>query len=335
MSLILEALRKSEQQRRLGEPPTLDSESAWAARRWHGTPTRAARWPWIAGAFVLLAVGGAAWWWLRPVVDTDAPPAAAPAAEAAPDTRPVAATRADSASPAADAAPPATAPAAAPPAAAPTPPPVAPPTMAAEPVVVGGPIDPSIQARLNAPTPAPDGEYPEGPAPADAAAVMTPAPAAGTRAAAPPAATAPVATEALPAVAPVSATPAAPDAAAPPEAVAPAAARPAAPPTAASTAPVATAPVDTPAPPPVAPPASGDVPLVYALPLATRQALPPLKLAMHVWNADPARRFVILGDSRAAEGESAGSELTVVEIRRDGVVLDFRGTRFLLPRGGY
>jgi general secretion pathway protein B len=63
--------------------------------------------------------------------------------------------------------------------------------------------------------------------------------------------------------------------------------------------------------------------------------LPPLRLSMHVWNADPARRFVILGEARAVEGEAAGDDLRIVEIRRDGVVLEFRGTRFLLPRGGY
>jgi general secretion pathway protein B len=69
--------------------------------------------------------------------------------------------------------------------------------------------------------------------------------------------------------------------------------------------------------------------------LAIRQSLPPLKLSMHVWNADPARRFVILGETRATEGENAADDLRIVEIRRDGVVLDFRGTLFLLPRAGY
>jgi general secretion pathway protein B len=53
-----------------------------------------------------------------------------------------------------------------------------------------------------------------------------------------------------------------------------------------------------------------------------------------VWNADPTRRFVILDGVRASEGEPAGDSMTVLEIRRDGVVLDFRGTRFVLPNGG-
>ncbi|MFN9730902.1 MAG: hypothetical protein ACK59M_10630, partial [Pseudomonadota bacterium] len=68
MSLILDALRKSEQQRRLGEPPTLGSESAWAARRWHAAPSRGLRAPWIVGALALAAAAAGIAWWLRPVV---------------------------------------------------------------------------------------------------------------------------------------------------------------------------------------------------------------------------------------------------------------------------
>ena len=75
-------------------------------------------------------------------------------------------------------------------------------------------------------------------------------------------------------------------------------------------------------------------PRVYELPLAVRQTLPPLKLSMHVWNADPAFRFIILDDTRASEGQVAGKGINVIEIRRDGVLLEMNGTRFVLPRGG-
>ena len=34
------------------------------------------------------------------------------------------------------------------------------------------------------------------------------------------------------------------------------------------------------------------------------------------------------------EGDTLGSDTVVKEIRPDGVVLEFRGTRFLVPRGG-
>jgi general secretion pathway protein B len=296
MSLILEALRKSEQQRRLGETPTLATDSAWATRRWHGAATRGARWPWIVLALLLVAGGAAAWWLLPRGSETPAVPA--PGAEAAVST--------GTGDPA-----PAPAPAAIPvdpqPQATIAAPPVAIDPMPAPVVAVppaselpGGPA-----VRLEAPTPSPDGEYPEVPAPADRVASTEPA---------------------MPADAPATATsaqiPAAPAIAPPPVAE------------------------PTPASPPESPPAptsaapamqstGGDVLPVYALSLAIRQSLPPLKLSMHVWNADPARRFVILGDTRATEGENAADDLRIVEIRRDGVVLDFRGTQFLLPRAGY
>jgi general secretion pathway protein B len=74
--------------------------------------------------------------------------------------------------------------------------------------------------------------------------------------------------------------------------------------------------------------------MVWQLSLTQRQALPPLKLSMHVWNRDPARRFVILDGARLAEGQSNDKDVGVIEIRRDGVLLQHRGARFVLPRGG-
>lgn len=316
MSLILEALRKSEQQRRLGEPPTLDSESAWAARRWHGAPARRARWPWVALVLTLVAAGAGAAWWLRPTAEVPpAPPTAAhdetpPPASATPTSAPASADGGPSGTqmPSTQAAS----------AAEPVPQNMPDAAVASAPAVAGGALDPAVAARLDAPTPSPDGEYASGPAPADSVAVPATAPAA-----APPPAEAPrvqpAPAEPMPAVAePVAPAPIA-SAAPPPQ--------PTAPPVPPASAPLAGI------PPPSAD--TADVPLVYALPLTTRQALPPLALSMHVWNADPTRRFVILDDARAAEGETAGSEITVIEIRRDGVVLDHRGTRFFLPRSGY
>jgi len=92
-----------------------------------------------------------------------------------------------------------------------------------------------------------------------------------------------------------------------------------------------------PTPPPSAPgidPSLPAVPLVYELPLATRQSLPELKLNMHVYNADPARRFVIIDGTRAGEGQPIGQGLDVAEIRPDGIVLRYQNQAFLLPRGG-
>ena len=55
---------------------------------------------------------------------------------------------------------------------------------------------------------------------------------------------------------------------------------------------------------------------------------------MHVYGADPARRFVVLNDSRLTEGEKTSDEIFVREIRPDGVVLEFQNQRFFFPRDG-
>ena len=86
------------------------------------------------------------------------------------------------------------------------------------------------------------------------------------------------------------------------------------------------------APAPVAPPPASDVPELGELPSAFRQSLPPMKLTLHYFNAEPARRFVLINGVRAIEGQPVEGGMTVVEIRADGVVLEFRGTRFFLSR---
>lgn len=77
-----------------------------------------------------------------------------------------------------------------------------------------------------------------------------------------------------------------------------------------------------------------DVPTYYDLPFATRKALPQLNLSMHVYTADPKRRFVILDGTRMAEGDTTSDSITVREIRPDGVILEFQGQRFFFPRDG-
>ncbi len=61
-----------------------------------------------------------------------------------------------------------------------------------------------------------------------------------------------------------------------------------------------------------------------------RESLPPLKISMHLWNADPARRFVILDGNRVVEGDRVG-DAVVKTITPDGVVIDWRGQRIKLP----
>ena len=73
MSLILEALRKSEAQRRLGRAPDLMSETPAAAPvRRRAMPA----WPWFAAGLLLVAL--TAWWLGRQTGTEQAPPVATP-----------------------------------------------------------------------------------------------------------------------------------------------------------------------------------------------------------------------------------------------------------------
>jgi len=73
------------------------------------------------------------------------------------------------------------------------------------------------------------------------------------------------------------------------------------------------------------------LPTLATLDSASRAALPPLQLSMHVWNPDAASRFAIIDGQRLGEGGKVG-KVVVAQIRRDGVVLDIDGRQFLLPR---
>ncbi len=61
------------------------------------------------------------------------------------------------------------------------------------------------------------------------------------------------------------------------------------------------------------------------VPDAVRAALPPLAVAVHVWNPQPSARFVIVGGHVYREGDRLTSQLRLVTITRSGVVVDFRG----------
>jgi general secretion pathway protein B len=301
MSLILEALKKSEAKRRLGEAPDLGTPFATAARR--RSPL-----PFIAAAIVIAGLG---WWLLRapPAAEKAAPPEQAalsappPPAVAATLGKPMPPARPtshgvtessfhlplpdSSGSPTGRSAAherPATAP------------PVAVAASAAPPAGVRKPeapppIVPKPVAAVTAPPPGQ--KKPE--------AAVARAPATELKTAPPPVAAA------MPRPAPNAAT--------------------------ATNTTVANAPpTSPPAQPAVASPGSSAQPY-NELPFSVRKDLPAIKLSMHVYAPDPAQRFVILNDSRMVEGD-AQEDLGLREIRPDGVVFDFRGQRFFYPRDG-
>lgn len=73
---------------------------------------------------------------------------------------------------------------------------------------------------------------------------------------------------------------------------------------------------------------------IHDLTMAQRQGLPALKMSMHVYHADVARRFAIIDGHRVNEGGVIGQETWAREIVPDGVIVEYRNLRFLLPRVG-
>lgn len=259
MSLILEALRKSEAERRRGLPPDLRSElppPAPPGRR--GLPA----WGWAALA-VAVAVFATWFWSGQPSgpdnVETPRSAAAAAGTEgsipasagdnsaASPETRLPARTPAQRVPPMEEAA--ATAATATE-----TPLADAPPAAAQQPVAPAPPISVAQPARRDTPTPAAPAAVPTTAEPREAAQASLPAP----------------------------------------------------------------------------PASDGRVLNIAELDPGTRQALPPLKLSMHLWNEDPAHRFVILDGRRLAEGDRIG-EASIVRIERDGVLLQWQGRGIRIP----
>ena len=59
-------------------------------------------------------------------------------------------------------------------------------------------------------------------------------------------------------------------------------------------------------------------------------SMPPVKLSMHMWDPDPAKRFVILDGERYSEGDSIGP-MQIRRIDAKGVLFDWQGRLVRLP----
>ncbi len=59
-------------------------------------------------------------------------------------------------------------------------------------------------------------------------------------------------------------------------------------------------------------------------------AVPALRLDLHVYDASPSRRYAFINMKKLREGETTADGARVLEITRDGVVMDYRSTEFLL-----
>jgi len=60
--------------------------------------------------------------------------------------------------------------------------------------------------------------------------------------------------------------------------------------------------------------------------------LPDMHLDIHVYSSEPKDRFVFINMSKYKERATLDEGPVVMEITPDGVILEFRGTGFLLPR---
>ena len=74
------------------------------------------------------------------------------------------------------------------------------------------------------------------------------------------------------------------------------------------------------------------LPSISEISLGGAQALPELHLDVHVYATNPAERFVYINMRKYHEGGALQEGPTVERIRRDGVVLNYQGLRFILPR---
>lgn len=79
-------------------------------------------------------------------------------------------------------------------------------------------------------------------------------------------------------------------------------------------------------------PAADLPPPISQLPAEATAGLPALSMDLHVYTDDPARRAVFINGRRYQRGGVLVEGPTVLEINREGAVLEFRGRRFLLPR---
>ena len=74
------------------------------------------------------------------------------------------------------------------------------------------------------------------------------------------------------------------------------------------------------------------LPSINEVNLTGAQALPELHLDVHVYATSSADRFVYINMRKYHEGNALQEGPIVEHIRRDGVVLNFQGVRFILPR---
>lgn len=93
-------------------------------------------------------------------------------------------------------------------------------------------------------------------------------------------------------------------------------------------------PTVAPAPAPVQRPAPEETEILPTLSelSGSGMSLPDLHLDIHVHSPDPSQRFIFVNMRKYVEGQTLSEGPTIERITADGVILNHRGMRFLLPR---
>ena len=68
------------------------------------------------------------------------------------------------------------------------------------------------------------------------------------------------------------------------------------------------------------------------LPREVEERLPSFLLTVHIFDAEPAKRFVMIDGRKLRQGDASRGGILVEEILPDGVALSFEGHQFFRPR---
>ena len=71
---------------------------------------------------------------------------------------------------------------------------------------------------------------------------------------------------------------------------------------------------------------------VYQLPVNIRKDIPKLRLNIHVYDEDPAKRIAIINGVRFSINDSIEENITLLDIIVEGVLLEVSGEKFLIPK---
>lgn len=80
------------------------------------------------------------------------------------------------------------------------------------------------------------------------------------------------------------------------------------------------------------PAADADIRLPPPPSLALRGKLPEFRMSVHIYDADPARRFVYINGRKLRENDKSREGLRLERVVADGAVLSYQGERFFQPR---